>query len=293
MYALDKNGSTLWNADIDGFPFSAHFTQTGRLIFITHVGTIYVIDRKTGRAILQPTKLAGNMDLPEFGPRACMRGTKDCPCANTPAFDPLSGNVYFTFWYPGASGAALVAMRYSENPEPYLEKLWQNDDLPGGSASSPDISSDGSTVYVNDNVRSIHAIDTRTGNLRWSYDIGYATGGSQSTSPDGYIMPGGGDGAKIMCLRDEGNRATLMWKSDTLENRGIVTQTLGHLALATIKVGTLKYELAIIDARNGKIYDRNPMPGKPLFSVGTTVGSDGLILVPTFNGYLYAFTEEN
>ena len=292
MYALDKEGSTIWKADIDGFPFSAHFTQTGRLIFITHVGTIYVLDRKTGRTILRPTKLAENMDLPLFDPRACMIGTEDCPCANTPAFDPFSGNLYFTFWYPGAAGAALVAMRYSETPEPYLEKLWQNDNLPGGSASSPDVSADGSTVYVNDNVRSIHAIDTRTGNLRWSYDIGYATGGSQSTSPDGYIMPGGGDGAKMMCLRDEGNRATLVWKSDTLENRGIVTQTFGHLALATLKIGTLKYELAIIGVRDGKIYDRNPMPGKPLFSVGTTVGRDGLILVPTFNGYLYAFTEE-
>ncbi len=292
MYALDKNGSTIWKADIDGFPFSAQFTQTGRLIFVTHIGTIYVLDRKSGRTVLPPTKLSEDRKLPAFDPRACMRGTEDSPSANTPAFDPLSGNMYFTFWYPGASGAALIAMRYNEAPDPSLEMLWQNDDLPGGSASSPDISADGSTVYVNDNVSSIHAIDTRTGTLRWSFDIGYATGGSQSTSPDGYIMPGGGDGAKMMCLRDDGNKATLVWQSDTLENRGIVTQAVGNLALATLKIGTFQYELAIIDVRDGTIYDKNTMPGKPLFSVGTTVGNDGLILVPTFNGYLYAFEEE-
>lgn len=64
---------------------------------------------------------------------------------------------------------------------------------------------------------------------------------------------------------------------------------LGNLAIATIKVGTLAYELTIVDVKDGRIYDRNLLPGKPLFSVGTTIGSDGLVLVPTFNGYLYAY----
>jgi outer membrane protein assembly factor BamB len=294
MYALDKQGKVIWNIEINGFPFSAQFTQTGRLIFITHVGTIYVLDRKTGRSLLRPITISGTRNsLPDFDPRACMRGTKDCPSANTLAFDPVTGQLYFTYWFPDAAVASLVAMRYTEDPDPSLQMVWQNDRLPGGSASSPDISADGSTVYVNDNVGSIHAIDTHTGALRWSYAIGYVPGGSQSTSPDGYLMPGGGDGAKLMCLRDDGDKVSLVWRSDTLENRGIATQALGNIAIATIKVGTLAYELTIVDVRNGRIYDRNPMPGKPLFSVGTTIGSDGLVLVPTFNGYLYAYGQEN
>jgi outer membrane protein assembly factor BamB len=183
-------------------------------------------------------------------------------------------------------------MKYSESPAPKLEMLWQNDQLPGGSASSPDISKDGNTVYVNDNISSIHAIDAHTGSKRWSYDIGYAPGGSQSTSPDGFILPGGGDGAKLMSIRDEGSHATLVWKSDTLENRGIATQTAGDLGIATIKKGTMQYELTIVDVRTGKVYDRHTLPGKPLFSVGTTIAQDGSILVPTFNGYLYAFRKE-
>lgn len=293
MYALDKKGNTIWKVDIDGFPFSAHFTQTGRLIFITHVGTIYVLDRKTGKTVLPPTRLSNSSETPAFDPRACMRGTKDCPCANTPAFDPVSGTLYLTFWYPDADAAALVAMRYTEAPEPLLETIWRNYDLPGGSASSPDLSADGRTVYVNDNVKSIHAIDTRTGTRRWSFDIGYAPGGSQSTSPAGYIIPGGGDGAKLMCVRDDGTNASLVWKSDTVENRGIVAQAANDLIIATRKLGTRAYELVIADVRDGHIYDNDVLPGRPLFSVGTTVGRDGLIAVPTFNGYLYMFRKED
>ncbi len=292
MYAFNQHGRKLWVMDIDGFPFSAQFTQTGRLIFITHVGTIYVLDRKTGRPIIAPKNLANTEQPPDFDPRACMRGTKDCPCANTPAFDTLTGTMYFTFWYPNMQAAALVAMQYTEAPHPALEILWQNDDLPGGSASSPDISADGKTVYVNDNVSSIHAIDAATGIRRWSFDIGYAPGGSQSTSPSGHIIPGGGDKATLMCIRDDGTNATLVWKSDSLQNRGIVTQTTGDLAIATLKIGRLRYELSIVDIRDGRIYDRDKLPGQPLFSVGTTVGAEGTILVPTFNGYLYAFDKE-
>ena len=292
MYAFNQDGRRLWAMDIDGFPFSAQFTQTGRLIFITHIGTIYVVDRKTGRSIITPKKLASTEQPPDFDPRACMRGTKDCPCANTPAFDTVTGRIYFTFWYPNTQAAALVAMQYTEAPHPALKMLWLNDDLPGGSASSPDISADGKTVYVNDNVSSIHAIDATTGIRRWSFDIGYAPGGSQSTAPNGYIIPGGGDNANLMCIRDDGTDATLVWESDTLQNRGIATQTTGDLAIATLKIGRLRYELAIVDVRDGRIYDRDTLPGKPLFSVGTTVGGEGTILVPTFNGYLYAFDKE-
>jgi outer membrane protein assembly factor BamB len=294
MVALDNNGNRIWKADIDGFPFSAQFTQTGRLIFITHIGTIYVLDRTDGKPVLDPVKLLDPATpLPPFDPRACMRGTRDCPCANTPAFDPATGSLYFTFWYPDAAAASLVAMRFAEDSSPKLEMLWRNDNLPGGSASSPDLSGDGLTVYVNDNVNSIHAIESKTGTVRWSYNIGYAPGGSQSTSPDGYIMPGGGDGAKLMCIRDRGDSAELIWKSDTFENRGIVTQSAGGFALATIKTGSFAYDLMIIDVRTGEIYDADPLPGKPLFTVGTTVGNDSSILVPTFNGYLYSFGKDD
>ena len=50
-----------------------------------------------------------------------------------------------------------------------------------------------------------------------------------------------------MCIRDDGHAAALIWKSDTLENRGIATQSVGDLVMATIKKGTMAYELTIVE----------------------------------------------
>ena len=41
-------------------------------------------------------------------------------------------------------------MRIVEDPDPRWVEVWNNDALPGGSASSPVISADRSRVYVND-----------------------------------------------------------------------------------------------------------------------------------------------
>lgn len=48
----------------------------------------------------------------------------------------------------------------------------------------------------------------------------------------------------------------------------------------------------MIDVTSGTIIDREKLPGKTLFSVGTTIDIDGNIYVPTFNGYLFAFRPE-
>ena len=54
MHAFNSSGELLWETPIEGFPFSAQFTQTGKLIFITCIGKIYVMDRNTGKNILEP-----------------------------------------------------------------------------------------------------------------------------------------------------------------------------------------------------------------------------------------------
>ncbi|WP_276374592.1 PQQ-binding-like beta-propeller repeat protein [Chryseolinea sp. H1M3-3] len=290
MNAFSDTGTLLWKTPIIGFPLSAQFTQTGRLIFITHIGRIYVLDRETGETVMQPVSLIPNdSTLSDFDPIACMRGSEKCPCANTLAFDLHSGRFFFTFWAPGTAQASLTAMVYAEDPVPSVTALWTNQSLSGGSASSPDLSIDGSKVYVNDNDVSIHALDAGSGENIWSFNIGYEPGGSQSTSPKGLIIPAGGKNAGLLAIRDKGTSAELLWRNDSLQNRGIVTQTANNLAYATVKVGQLKYDLVIIDVRSGQELDREHLPGLPFFSVGITIGYDGTIYVPTFNGYLYAY----
>ncbi|MGN6211119.1 outer membrane protein assembly factor BamB family protein [Parafilimonas sp.] len=293
MHAFDDSGNLLWRKPIKGFPLSAQFTHTGKLLFITHVGNVYVLDRGTGAALIdgQPLSshlLRGN----DFDPIACMKGTEDCPCANTLAYDTRSGTFFFTYWQPGTSNASLWAMKYAEqNNKALVTKLWENNELPGGSATSPDISADGKKVYINDNTGHLYALNSTTGQIVWQYNLGYNPGGSQSTSPGGYIIPSGANGAGLICLKDEGNSARLVWHADSLINKGIATQTAGHLAYATVtsENGRFYNDLLVMDVRNGRILDKHPLPGKSYFTVGTTIGPEGNIYIPSFNGHLYAF----
>jgi outer membrane protein assembly factor BamB len=220
---------------------------------------------------------------------ACARGTAECPSANTLAVDPATGHLFFTFWAPGTTQAGVRAMRYTEDPEPAITPLWTNQSLPGGSGSSPDLSADGTRLYVNDNVDSVHALDARTGEEIWSFPIGYASGGSPSTSPEGLIMPAGGARSPMLALRDEGDRATLAWRADALTNRGIPTQTAGDKVYATVASAERATALVVLDAATGAELDRETIPGTSVFSVGTTIGPDGTVYVPTVVGGLAAF----
>jgi outer membrane protein assembly factor BamB len=290
MHAFDADGDVLWETPITGVPLSAQLTPEGRVIFVTHIGVVYVLDRATGEEVLDPVELIpGATWDPASGMMACARGTEDCPAANTLAVDLDTGRIFFTFWVPGAAQAGVRAMRYTEGPEPALTPLWANDSLPGGSGSSPDLSADGSRIYVNDNVDSIHALDAATGEQIWSFPIGYASGGSPSTSPDGLVMPAGGNQSPLLAVRDTGDTAELAWRDDAMDNKGIPTQTAGDKAYATVGHGPFRNDLVVVDARTGTELDREQIPGNSVFSVGTTIGPDGTVYVPTIVGGLYAY----
>ncbi len=77
MHAFDRDGHELWNTPIDGVPFSAQFTPRGRLVFVTHLGIVYVLDRRTGRPVTDPVPLAPPPTWePTQGVVACARGPR-------------------------------------------------------------------------------------------------------------------------------------------------------------------------------------------------------------------------
>lgn len=290
MRSFDRSGGVRWERSIIGVPLSAQFTPAGDLLFITHVGVIYVLDPDTGTPVVASHAL---VDAPSFdrsqGMRACMRGLANCPSANTPALDLRSGRFYFTFWTPGASKSGVRAMRITPGPHPRLEEVWTNDNLPGGSAASPDISADGKRLYLTDNKGSLHALDAVTGASIWSVAIGYQAGGSVSTSPDGLILPAGGRGASLLAIRDLGKRGKAVWRRPDLHNFGIATQASGGVAYPTVRTDNGTADLLVVDTRTGAQLDRERIPGKPYFTVGTTIDLDGTVYVPTIRGELHAF----
>lgn len=290
MHAFDRDGTVLWETPIVGAPLSAQFTPAGDLFFITHIGRIYLLKRETGEAVMPMIELIPGATFDEAdGARACMRGTSDCPSANTPAIDPASGKVFFTFWAPGAKNAGIRAMQLTGGEKPALTPLWVNETLPGGSGSSPDLSADGTRIYLTDNAGGLHALDASTGRIIWSFQIGYESGGSPATSPDGLIMPAGGGKGALMAIRDLGDRAELVWRNEAMINRGIAPLTGNGLAYAAVEAEKGENDLIVVDARTGVVLDRERLPGRTLFTVGTTIDLDGTVYVPTIRGQLFAY----
>lgn len=288
MQAFTTDGEPLWQTPIIGVPLSAQFTPDGHLIFITHIGRIYVLRREDGRALLPPLELVpGATYTPGEPVLACATGRPACPSANTPAIDP-AGRFIFTFWTPGAATSGLRAVQYRGGAQPSLTPLWTNESLPGGSASSPTLSADGRRVYVTDNDGSLRALDIATGVEIWNFPIGYPAAGSPSRSPEGLIMPAGGGFGPVVAVRDRGDRGELAWIQEGWTNGGIPTQAAGELAYVTDLVGGVINELIVADTRSGAELERHRL-GVVGFTVGTTLGLDGTVYVPSILGRLFAF----
>jgi outer membrane protein assembly factor BamB len=293
MYAFLPDGSTLWSTPIDGVPLSSQFTPDGKLLFITHVGRLYLLDRDTGASVIPMIDLApGLVYRPGDGATACMKGKPECPAANTLAIDQRSGRFYFTFWTPGVPQAGIRAMQYTASPTPAITPSWTNDNLPEGSGSSPLLTADGKRILVTDNAGTLHALDVETGNFVWSTNIGYSAGGNPSISPDGVVMPAGGKDAPLTAIRDQGTSAEVLWAEPALQNRGIATQAGGGVVYATVQVGPQQYDLVVADLHTGAELGRQPLPGAKLFGVGTTLSLDGHVFVPTFDAKLFAFAPQ-
>lgn len=290
MHAFDRDGRRLWATPIVGVPLSAQFTPGGALVFITNIGRIYLLRRESGELLAAPLELIpGAVFDPSQGARACMRGLPECPSANTPAVDPRTGRIFFTFWTPGAPAAGLRAMQIVEGEKPTVRPLWTLESLPGGSASSPDLSPDGRRLYLTDNAGGLQAIEAATGRPIWRFEIGHEAGGSPTTTPDGLIIPAGGGQGELMALQDRGSHAERLWSKAGALNRGIAPVTRNDLAYATVARGEGENDLVVLEARSGRELERHPLPGRTLFTIGTTIDRNGVVYVPSINGRLFAF----
>jgi len=295
MNSFTRDGKIRWSQPIEGFPISAQFTPDGHLIFITHIGTIYVLRRHTGASVIEPVAL-----LPEvtYTPRPldyldCGSGSTEGTCysANTLSIDQDTGAFYFTLTRPGDTTTRLVAMRYVVGNPPRIEPLWENATLQGGSASSPNISADSSRLYVNDQANHLLALDAETGEVIWTYDLGFAPLGSPSSSSAGVIIPTGGTGAGLMAIQDAGDHAELLWVRSDLGSHGITPQRGTDRAYAVVgNIGQLfGIRLLVLDALTGAQLDEEPISRTAFATVGTTMSEDGYVYVPGFLGGIWGF----
>lgn len=293
MVSLDREGTERWRTAISGYPLSAQFTPDGRLIFITHIGVAYVLDRADGSIRVEHDLLPEvDFDPATSRPVDCLLGGSESTCysANTLAIDSESGRFYFTLSKPDDPIASVLAMDYSGGDEPKITHAWENRTLSGGSAASPTISADGTRIYTNDLDDNLVALDAQTGGLIWEFPLGFSPLGSPSVSAEGRIVPSAARGSAVMAIDDLGDRAELAWSSD-LFHVGVPVQVVDGPVYAAVAdpAATGDAALAVIDSETGEALDIVPAVGSGLITIGTTVGPDGQVFFAGLNSGVFAF----
>ena len=223
--------------------------QTETLIAGMADGHVYVLDRKTGRAMLEKpfmmpgarTKLT-NFSLPEsIAARANkdiahMVGQADAKgdpinsvlhgaagelqkISNFFSIDSNSGRIWIAATLPDeedgdADGwsdfAALYGLDLVQEGAGYRLEIKVSTKVPGGTASTPAISADGKRIYIADAFGSVYAINAENGEEFWSIDIGSKVTGSLDVAADnGEVFAN--TRTDIKKLIDRGDHAELAW----------------------------------------------------------------------------------
>ena len=298
MLSFSADGGVRWSSPIVGFPISAQFTPDGHLLFMTHIGRIYVLDRETGAQLLAPVET-----IPGQGYEAqpldyveCLVGSTESRCfaANTPAIDLERGRFFFSLFTPGAAQAALVAMRYVPGPSPRIEPLWRNETLAGGTASSPVISTDGERLYVADQADNVLALSAASGEVLWSLPLGFSPLGSLSVSPQGRIIPTGALGSTVMAIQDAGASGEVLWRTEGLSSRSIAVQASNdRIFLVGVSSGRpFDLQLFTIDGASGALLDAEPLPGGGAVTVGSSLAPSGYVYVVLLGNGLMGFAPD-
>lgn len=283
MFGLDAAGGERWRTPIDGAPLSAQLLGDGSVVFVTHVGHVYVVDPESGAIIADEAMLPG---VSAAGvPSGCLRGdaTGTCYGANTVAVDASTNDLYFTLTRPveaqEAPVTSVVALTYGAKEG--LRPKWDAPVLEGGSAASPTLGADGHRLYANDRRGDLLALDTANGEVAWRFALDYTPAGSPSVSRAGVIVPSGGVGGRVIALRDAGDSAEILWQRDDLRNRGVIVQTGDGTVLdIAADPGALgESSLVLLDGATGQTRAELALPGLGAVTIGTTVDAHGRLFV--------------
>ncbi|MEU4341629.1 PQQ-binding-like beta-propeller repeat protein [Nocardia sp. NPDC023852] len=290
-------GQPRWRTTVAGTPVSVQFTGDGNLLTITQTGQVDVLSRQTGERAVPTVQLLGEpdfLDNPNLawpaagqGLDECATGGPQCPVANISAVDAATGRFFVTLWQPGKPTAALVALHYAGNK---IQRDWSAELLSGGSATSPALSADGTTVYVGDNSKRLIAVDTSDGRTKWVKSLEWAPRGGISVSSDGLIIPAGDEG-HLLALRDKGDVPEIAWERKDLALRGLPVQTAGSTGYTTAAIGD-GLNLITFDTRSGATIDSDILPGAEGTTTGTSIGAKGEVVVATRIGELFVFKPE-
>lgn len=278
-----------WRKPVIGMPTTPRLLRDGQLLVVTHLGQVLVFDAHRGTVDGTPIDLVSGVDPTDSGRGLadCPGSGRDCPVAAAPAFSAVSNVVVVNLWEPGADAPVLVALRYRPGQTPLLSRDWTSDAVRRGPLASPVLSADGATVYVNGRDQRLWALRTTDGSVKWSAPLNYLAQTPPSVSPDGLIIAGGGPGAKLTALRDNGDRAEVVWTRDDVTPLTTASRA-GQVAYAAAADGPGQALLAFNPA-DGNTVHTYPLPEATGWPVGVSIGADRRVVAATSDGQVYGF----
>lgn len=260
--AMETDGTIIWDVatglpKIDpmeprtnqhSFGMNYHI-QSDSVIASMGDGHVYILDRKTGEALLKepfmmpgaPTKV-NNFSLPERINKKANEDIAHMVGNLRESFDPIKSILHSTagelqkisnffsidsntgrIWIAatmldeedGSSDgwsdfAALYGMDLVRDGLSHRLEIKTVTSVPGGTASTPAISADGKRVYVADAFDTIYAVNTEDGEIIWSFNVGSKVTGSLDVAADnGEVFAN--TRTEIKKIFDRGDHAELAW----------------------------------------------------------------------------------
>lgn len=279
-----------WRQPVIGMPQTPRLLADGQLLVVTHLGQVLVFNAHRGTVEGTPLDLVSGLDPTdsERGLADCAPARAECPVAAAPAFSPKSNAIVLSIWQPGAKAATLVGLRYRPGNSPLVSREWTSDAVAAGVLAAPVLSADGRTVYVNGRDRKLWALDAETGAVKWSSPLKFLAQTPPTVAPDGTLIVGGGPKTALVALRDEGDRATELWRRTEVNPLTTASQAGPELAYTVAADGD-GMALLVFDPRDGSTVNSYPLERAAGFPVGVSLGSDRSVIAATSAGQVYGF----
>jgi outer membrane protein assembly factor BamB len=200
--------------------------------------------------------------------------------------------VVVTLWEPNAAAPVLVGLRYRPGQTPLISREWSSDAVGQGPISSPVLSADGRTAYVNGRDQHLWAVNTSDGKPKWSVRLDYLAQTPPSVSPDGVVVAGGGPGAKLIAVRDKGDHGDVLWTRDDVTPLSTSSRAGNGVGYTVAKDGDNGQALLVFDPADGHTINNYPLPQATGWPVGVSVGHDRRVVTATSDGQVYGFAPE-
>ncbi|MCV7408498.1 pyrrolo-quinoline quinone [Mycobacterium florentinum] len=286
---------TRWRQPVIGMPSTPRFLADGQLLVTTHLGQVLVFDAHRGMVVGSPLDLVDGIDPTDAtrGLADCAPAHQGCPVAAAPAFSAAGGMAVLGVWQPGAPAAGLVGLKYHRGQTPLLTREWTTDAVGAGVISSPVLSADGSTVYVNGRDQRLWALSAADGKPKWSAPLGFLAQTPPAVTPQGLIVSGGGPDTRLVALKDAGDHGDQVWRRDDvtpLSSSGLAGSGVGYAVVSgPPHDDAAGMSLLVFDPGNGHTINSYPLPAATGYPVGIAIGTDRRVVAATSDGQVYGF----